>query len=237
MCIKSKMAPKLKTKASKGGTRVKTTAGRGKEEQPPQGALLDYEAEIFNGKDPQRDYRKIWRRKSLALERAIKLEDFEGEPYFWEEAFTQRGWLEFAKFSGVACKHLCGEFFANIISIEEDPGKEHITSWVRGKNITITPDSIAALCKLKRTEGAQFQFKEDPDIDTTVVASEILLPNQTWEKKFVGKNVVNDRYLPLFLWSTHNLIPIGRTSEMDTQRGKLLWAIGTGKPIDLPLYI
>ena len=124
LCINSKMAPKQKTKASKSGTRFKTTAGRAKEGWPSQGALLDYEAEIFNGKDPQRDYRKIWRRKSLALERAIKLEDFEGEPYFWEEAFTQRGWQEFAKFAGGAYKHLCGKFFANIINIEEEPVKE-----------------------------------------------------------------------------------------------------------------
>ena len=150
------MAPKQKTKTSKGGTRIKTTAGRRKEGMPSPGALLDYEAEIFNGKDAQRDYRKIWRRKSLALERAIKLEDFEGEPYFWEEIFAQRGWLDFAKFSGGACKHLCGEFLANIIAIEEEPGKEQILSWVRSKNITLTPDSIAILCKLKRTEGAQF---------------------------------------------------------------------------------
>ena len=76
------MAPKQKTKASKGGTRVKMKAGKQKEGQPPLGALLDYKAKIFNGKDPQRDYKRIWRRKSLALERAIKLEDFEGEPYF-----------------------------------------------------------------------------------------------------------------------------------------------------------
>ena len=49
-----------------------------------------------------------------------------------------------------------------------------------------------------------------------------------------NKTRLKDKYLILFLFSCHSFLPLKRTVSMNTARARLLWAIGTGKSIDLP---
>ncbi|GFS36414.1 GDP-L-galactose phosphorylase 1 [Actinidia rufa] len=49
-----------------------------------------------------------------------------------------------------------------------------------------------------------------------------------------NKTRLKDKYLILFLFSCHSLLPLKRTVSMNTARARLLWAIGTGKTIFLP---
>ncbi|GFY88708.1 late embryogenesis abundant protein, group 2 [Actinidia rufa] len=49
-----------------------------------------------------------------------------------------------------------------------------------------------------------------------------------------NKTRLKDKYLILFLFSCHSLLPLKRTVSMNVARARLLWAIGTGKTIDLP---
>ena len=48
------------------------------------------------------------------------------------------------------------------------------------------------------------------------------------------KTRLKDRYLILFLFSCHSLLPLKCMVAMSVTRANLLWAIGTGKSIDLP---
>ncbi|GFS34123.1 hypothetical protein Acr_00g0032380 [Actinidia rufa] len=52
-----------------------------------------------------------------------------------------------------------------------------------------------------------------------------------------NKTRLKDKYLILFLFSCHSLLPLKRTVSMNVARARLLWAIGTGKTIDLPRII
>ena len=49
-----------------------------------------------------------------------------------------------------------------------------------------------------------------------------------------NKTHLKDKYLILFLFSCHSLLPLKHTVSMNVARARLLWAIGTGKTIDLP---
>ncbi|GFS41513.1 hypothetical protein Acr_00g0074800 [Actinidia rufa] len=52
-----------------------------------------------------------------------------------------------------------------------------------------------------------------------------------------NKTRLKDKYLILFLFSCHSLLPLKRTVSMNVARARLLWAIGTGKTIDLPISL
>ena len=49
-----------------------------------------------------------------------------------------------------------------------------------------------------------------------------------------SKTHLKDKYLILFLFSCHSLLPLKRTVAMSVTRASLLWVIDTGKSIDLP---
>ncbi|GFZ08487.1 hypothetical protein Acr_20g0002950 [Actinidia rufa] len=68
-----------------------------------------------------------------------------------------------------------------------------------------------------------------------VVSQELLLKGDEWDSEVqCNKTRLKDKYLILFLFSYHSLLPIKRIVSMNTARARLLWAIGTGKSIDLP---
>lgn len=49
--------------------------------------------------------------------------------------------------------------------------------------------------------------------------------------------VLTPRYTALYLFCCSTIFPIVRRSELKRDRARLLWAIGTGRTIDLPLYM
>ncbi|GFZ14672.1 hypothetical protein Acr_24g0008620 [Actinidia rufa] len=71
--------------------------------------------------------------------------------------------------------------------------------------------------------------------DLAVVSQELLLEGDEWDGEVqCNKTRLKDKYLILFMFSCHSLLPLKRTVSMNTARATLLWAIGTRKTIDLP---
>ncbi|GFS36402.1 hypothetical protein Acr_00g0045760 [Actinidia rufa] len=72
-----------------------------------------------------------------------------------------------------------------------------------------------------------------PDLAT--VSHELLLEGDEWDGEVqCSKTHLKDRFILLFLFSCHSLLPLKRTVAMSVTRANLLWAIGMGKSIDLP---
>ncbi|GFZ16781.1 hypothetical protein Acr_26g0000510 [Actinidia rufa] len=97
-------------------------------------------------------------------------------------------------------------------NIKDNPeikkGKEKLCSWVRGKKLKVTPDTFTEIFKIPREENPEFEFPDVGMPDLAVVSQELLLEGDEWNSE--------------------------RTVSMNTTRARLLWAIGTGKSIDLP---
>ncbi|GFS30828.1 hypothetical protein Acr_00g0014400 [Actinidia rufa] len=71
--------------------------------------------------------------------------------------------------------------------------------------------------------------------DLAAISHELLMEGDEWDGKVqCNKMHLKDKYLILFLFSCHSLLPLKCRVSMNLTRASLLWAIGTGKTIDLP---
>ena len=120
-------------------------------------------------------------------------------------------------------------------NLETKKGKEKLCSWVRGKKMKVTPDTFATIFEIPREDNLDFEFLDVGMPDLAVVSQELLLEGDEWDGEVQHNKIrFKDKYLILFLFSCHSLLPIKCTVSMNTARARLLWAIGTGKSIDLP---
>ena len=119
------------------------------------------------------------------------------------------------------------------------PRQEHVLSHVRGHQIVVTPESFARVTGAPRVQDAQFSF---PGVgapeDFREVSAEICVPGTHWlDRRQMPIRVLTPRYTPLYIFCCSTIFPIVRHSEIKRDRARLLWAIGTGRSIDLPLYM
>ncbi|PSS34877.1 Pre-mRNA-splicing factor like [Actinidia chinensis var. chinensis] len=87
---------------------------------------------------------------------------------------------------------------------EIEKEKEKLCSWVREKKLKVTPDTFAKIFEILREENLEFEFSDLGMLDLVVVSQELLLEGDKWDV------------------------------SINTTKARLLWAIGTGKSIDLP---
>ena len=227
----------MNEKVSKGTPRTKTTAINTQKGKEATGSSREaYDVLRFLGVQNERAYRKIWVQNGVVIEREIRLNAF-GD-FAWEKEFADRGWLGLASFKGECVVTLCAEFMSNVSFSVAEKGNERIVSWVRGKEIILTPDTFAHYYGLRRVDSPDFDY---PDIGVpplTVICKELLKSGETWDGVVhCSKQKLKSRYLILFLFSCYFLMPLKRTVDMSLNRAQLLWAIGTGKSIDLPRYM
>ena len=224
-------------KVSKGTPRTKTTAiNTAKGKQAVGSSREGYDALRFIGVHAENAYRKTWVQNGAVIEREIRLNAF-GD-FGWEREFANRGWLGLASFKGECIVTLCAEFMANISSPIAEKGNERIVSWVRGKEIILTPDTFAHYYGLGRVENPDFEYPDVGAPPLSIICNELLKRGETWDGEVqCSKQKLTARYLILFLFSCHSLMPLKRTVDMSLARAQLLWAIGTGKSIDLPRYM
>ncbi|GFS36308.1 hypothetical protein Acr_00g0045280 [Actinidia rufa] len=118
---------------------------------------------------------------------------------------------------------------------ETEQGKEKLCSWVRGKKLKVTPDTFAEIFKIPREENPEFAFPNVGMPDLAVVSQELLLEGDEWDSEVQCNKIrLKDKYLIIFLFSCHSLLPLKRTVSMNVAMARLLWIIGTRKTIDLP---
>ncbi|GFS31878.1 hypothetical protein Acr_00g0019670 [Actinidia rufa] len=199
-------------------------------------AGVDYDASRFTGKNTENLFNKVWIRNGVVLERKLNLVALENTGISFVQNFTTRGWINLVKFKAESVLTLCQEFMVNIKhEPETEQRKEKLCSWVRGKKIKVTPDTFANIFENPREENLEFAFSDVGMPDLAVVSQELLLEGDEWDGKVqCNKTRLKDKYLILFLFSCHSLLPLKRTVSMNVARARLLWAIDTGKTIDLP---
>ena len=227
----------MSDQVSKGTPRTKTTAiNTAKGKQVASSSREGFDTSRFIGVHNEKAYRKTWVQNGAVIEREIRLNAF--RDFAWEKEFTDRGWLGLASFKGECVVTLCAEFMANISSPIAEKHNEKIVSWVRGKEVILTPDTFVHYFGLRRVESPDFEYPDVGAPPLSIICNELLKRGETWDGKVhCSKQKLNSRYLILFLFSCYSLIPLKRTVDMSLTRAQLLWAIGTGKSIDLPRYM
>lgn len=84
-------------------------------------------------------YTKVYRQRSLVLERQLHLESFLDTPI--PDLFVELGWLPLANFTGSACAPIVRMFYSNII--EHDLDQSYLQSSLFGIVVKVTPKIIA----------------------------------------------------------------------------------------------
>ncbi|GFS34086.1 hypothetical protein Acr_00g0032150 [Actinidia rufa] len=102
---------------------------------------------------------------------------------------------------------------------ETEQGKEKLCSWVWGKKLKVTPDTFAEIFEIPREENPEFAFPNVGMPDLVVVSQELLLEGDEWDGEMqCNKISLKDKYLIIFLFSCHSLLPLKRTVSVNVAR-------------------
>ena len=125
---------------------------------------------------------------------------------------------------------LCQEFMANIKHRPvTEKGKERLVNWVRGKKLKVTSNTFAEIFEIPREENPEFEFLDIRMPNLATISHELLLEGDEWDGEVqCSKTRLKDRYLILFLFSCHSLLPLKCIVAMSVTRVSLIWAIGMG---------
>ena len=152
-----------------------------------------------------------------AIERGVRLSVFHSNEL--ENEFTKRGWLGVTKFKGECILTLCAEFMSNISAPVTERGSEHIRSWVRGKEVILTPDTFVRYFGLRRVEDPKFDYPDLGAPSTQTLCEVLLNPGETWSGEGqCDKLKLHPKYLFLFLFSCHSIMPLKRRVSMSLHR-------------------
>ncbi|GFS35672.1 nucleosome assembly protein 1;2 [Actinidia rufa] len=202
------------------GSPTKRSKSKGK-------AGVDYDTSRFTGQNEEKLFNKVWVRNGAVLERKLNLVALENTGISFVQNFTTRGWINLTKYKSESVLTLCQEFMANIKhEPETEQGKEKLCSWVRGKKLKVTPDTFAKIFEIPQEENLEFAFPNVRMLDLAVVSQELLLEGDEWDGEVqCNKTRLKDKYLILFLFLCHSLLPLKHTVSMNVARARLLWAI------------
>ena len=98
----------------------------------------------------------------------------------------------------------------------------------------MSPDTFAEIFELLRVENPNFELLNVGMLDLATIFHELLLEGNEWNGEVqCSKTRLKDKYLILFLFSCHSLLPLKHMIVRGVTRVSLLWVIGTGKSINL----
>ncbi|GFZ18286.1 hypothetical protein Acr_27g0000250 [Actinidia rufa] len=186
------------------GSSGKKSKSKGKEK-------VDYDSSRFTDKVKEKLYNRVWVRNGAVIKRELDLVILENSSIELLQNFTNRGWISLTMFKAELILTLCQEFMANIkYKLVNGKGKERLTSWVRGKKLKVSPDTFVEVFGMPREENPEFELPDIGMPEMATISHELLLEGEEWD----GDVQCNKTRLK--------------------NRASLLWAIGTGKTIDLP---
>ncbi|KAJ8630437.1 hypothetical protein MRB53_023760 [Persea americana] len=124
------------------------------------------------------------------------------------------------------------EFYAKMHEVSATSFK----SFVRGEVFEISLDSLSAILEIPRTEGAMCQVVDDWQINYNEVARELTGKPINWVGGSLNQNKLIESYRLLNIFIRHNVNTKG-SKAIPKDNGYLLYCIGTGKTVDLPLVV
>ncbi|XP_071928410.1 uncharacterized protein [Coffea arabica] len=174
-------------------------------EEPP----LDYDTTRFISLENQKWY-KTRLDKEIIIEKQLTPEV--DDHYKVSTAFGQLGWANILKLSRHYYPNLVREFYANVEDKQIHSGNL-IVSWVRGKRVAITRETIARFVKLK-DEGADVKwtkkFKARDPWQVREAVSRLkgqYRERESSKKLLVYADSFKLRYHPIFYLFTFNVVP------------------------------
>ncbi|RVW94394.1 Copia protein [Vitis vinifera] len=162
---------------------------------------------VFPAKFYRDQYTKVYRQRSLFLERQLHLEFFLDTPI--PDLFIELGWLPLANFTGSACVPIVQMFYSNII--EHDLDESYLQLSLFGIVVKVTPKIIAEVLASR-----------DPTVSKKEVLPYDILITQICQRAGV-----------VFLVNSHFLVPMGPidTSSWNRRQGQIKGALGSKKKV------
>ncbi|TQD87707.1 hypothetical protein C1H46_026711 [Malus baccata] len=186
-------------------------------------------------------YKKNFRLCFLRTDRQeYLLSDF--EDFGIPSVFEPRGWLSVVGPAEPANVQIIQEFYSNIPPLPADrPFPDSFDVYLRGKTLNFSVNSIARLRKLPRLKPDEPGFDYDQlvaKLDMNLVRSTLVGPYKRLQELF-SVTRLTDFYKILNCIVVDNIDTLGFSSSsfITPDRARLLYAIGTNLPIDLPTYI
>ncbi|KAM1139963.1 hypothetical protein ACFX19_040795 [Malus domestica] len=186
-------------------------------------------------------YKKNFRLCFLRTDRQeYLLSDF--EDFGIPSVFESRGWLSVVGPAEPANVQIIQEFYSNIPPLPADrPFPDSFDVYLRGKTLNFSVNSIARLRKLPRLKPDEPGFDYDQlvaKLDMNLVRSTLVGPYKRLQELF-SVTRLTDFYKILNCIVVDNIDTLGFSSSsfITPDRARLLYAIGTNLPIDLPTYI
>ncbi|GFS33396.1 hypothetical protein Acr_00g0028170 [Actinidia rufa] len=158
------------------------TGGSSRKSKYKEKENVDYDASRFISKNEEKLYNKVWVRNRAVIEKKLNIVALENIGIKFVQNFTSRGWINLTKFKTESVLTLCQEFMANIKgNPETEKGKEKLFSWVRGKQLKVTPDTFAEIFEIPREDNPEFEFPDIGMPDLAVVSQELFLEGDEWD--------------------------------------------------------
>ncbi|GFZ00922.1 hypothetical protein Acr_14g0005570 [Actinidia rufa] len=143
---------------------------------------VDYDSSRFIGKVEEKLYNRVWVRNGAVIERELNLVMLENSGIKLLQNFTSRGWISLTMFKAESILTLCQEFMANIMyNPVTEKGKERLTSWIRGKNLKVTPDTFVEIFQIPREENPEFELPIIGMPNLATIFHELLLEGEEWD--------------------------------------------------------
>ncbi|MED6150780.1 hypothetical protein PIB30_075821 [Stylosanthes scabra] len=200
-----------------------------------------FDAHRFHTAHNEQLFESYGRRRKVIPEVGFNLEDDE-YPEIMEQ-IVLRGWRRLAAPRTDISKLLVQEFYANAAVSDEEAAaqEEHpYKSFVRGKEIELSPNNIRRVMRFKRgTAGALTDFKTRQALNQRLdeVLADLCIPGASWKLSSsqppVPIQLRRTELQPLGRgWQEfiiHSLVPMGNKSEITTSRAILIHTIMQGE--------
>ena len=116
------------------------------------------------------------------IEREIDLVTLEDIGIGYLQDFTNRGWISLTIFKVESILTFCQIFMENIKHRPmTEKGKEKLISWVRGKKLSVRPDTFAKIFEILLVENPEFEFSDVGMPDLSIVSHKLLLEGDEWD--------------------------------------------------------
>lgn len=132
------------------------------------------------------------------------------------------------------------EFYCNM-KVKSD---ELFVTYVRGRNITVSPSSIAALLNVEIVDDPICTFSDDDDYDDVYDGDRELYSENAvylthglvhnWESGGLPHNSLADKYQILNLFISSNLVPRVDHTELSGELSRFVANLGEGRSVNVP---
>ena len=178
-----------------------------------------------------------YQNRPLRKEAKVVIFDFPGHPVI--QYFTDLGWESMLSLNGKVNVSWVKEFYSNMDKNSSTAFEFH--SWVRGFQIIIDADFWSEFLGIGRPEHPVYPFEllgdDAQPVDYDGIAAFLTSRPYAWPSGLLSYSLMQPIYRLLNLVVCHTIEPRGHHTDINQERGYVLFAIAAGRPIDLLAFM